>query len=123
MNIGTFPIGVEPSEFQSRLRKECVQGMICSMRDQFQGARVIVGVDRLDYIKGLPQKLYAFDRFLETHPEWIGKAILVQVAVPSRANLEAHQELRVEIHKLVGEINGKYGMYHLFPSPWFATLQ
>ena len=121
--VGTFPIGVEPSEFHSRLQKEGVQDMIRSIRDKFQGATVIVGVDRLDCIKGLPQKLCAFDRFLKRHPEWIGKAILVQVAIPSRANLEVHQELRVEVEKLVREINGKYGMPHRFPSLCHRILQ
>ncbi|KAK3701348.1 Trehalose-6-P synthase/phosphatase complex synthase subunit [Vermiconidia calcicola] len=113
--VGTYPIGVEPSEFHSRLQKDCVQSAIRAMRDNFRGAKIIVGVDRLDYIKGVPQKLYAFDRFLETHPEWVGVAILVQVAVPSRAHLEAHQELKAEIQKLVGEINGKYGKVNYVP--------
>ena len=90
--------------------------MIRSMRNKFDGAKVIVGVDRLDCIKGIPQKLLAFDRFLERHPEWVGKAILVQVAVPSRANLEVHRELKIEIQQLVGEINGKHGMSYHFPS-------
>jgi trehalose-6-phosphate synthase len=121
--VGAFPIGIEPSEFHSRLQKEGVQDMIRSMRDKFQGATVIVGVDRLDYIKGIPQKLYAFDMFLERHPEWIGKAILVQVAIPSRANLEMNQKLRVDVQKLIGEINGKYGMPHRFPSLFHSILQ
>jgi len=109
VSIGTFPIGIEPSEFHDRLRTSGVQEMIRSMRTKFHGTKVVVGVDRLDCIKGIPQKLYAFDKFLERHSEWIGQAVLVQLVIPSRANLDAHQKLLVEIHKLVGEINGKYG--------------
>ena len=90
--------------------------MIRSMRDKFDGVKVIVGVDRLDCIKGIPQKLLAFDRFLERHLEWVGKAILVQVVVPSRDNLEVHRELKIEIQQLVGEINGKHGMSSDCPS-------
>jgi trehalose 6-phosphate synthase len=111
---GTFPIGIEPSEFHSRVKKDGVQEMIRSMRDKFDEATVIVGVDRLDYIKGVPQKLRAFDMFLERHPEWVGKTVLVQVAIPSRANLEVNQKLRVDVQNLIGEINGKYGMRYRF---------
>ncbi len=109
--VGTFPIGIEPCEFQDRLRKQSVQESIRNLTQRFYGAKVIVGVDRLDCIKGIPQKLCAFDRFLETNPEWIGRAILVQVTVPSRANLDAHRALKIEIQQLVGEINGKYGKF------------
>jgi len=116
--VGTYPIGVEPSHFHDRLRTNAVQDMIRSMRSKFHGARVVVGVDRLDCIKGIPQKLHAFDKFLETYPEWVGKAILVQLAIPSRANLQVHQDLLAEVHRLVGQINGKYGK---LSTPYFRV--
>lgn len=72
---------------------------------------MIVGVDRLDYIKGVPQKLHALEVFLTEHPEWIGKVVLVQVAVPSRQDVEEYQNLRAVVNELVGRINGKFGMY------------
>ena len=97
--------------------------MVHTMKTNFRGAKIIVGVDRLDYIKGIPQKLHAFDSFLERHPEWVGRAILVQVVVPSRANLDEHQKLKVDIHRLVGEINGKYGKHcRSFPPLWVLML-
>ena len=110
----TFPIGIEPLEFHSRMKKDSVQDMIRSMRDKFDEATVIVGIDRLDYIKGVPQKLHAFDMFLKRRPEWVGKTVLVQVAIPNCANLEVNQKLRVDVQNLVGEINGKYGMRYRF---------
>lgn len=66
-------------------------------------------VDRLDYIKGVPQKLFALDVFLEKYPEWQGKVVLVQVAVPSRTDVEEYIQLRTTVNELVGRINGKYG--------------
>jgi trehalose 6-phosphate synthase len=68
-----------------------------------------VGVDRLDYIKGVPQKMHAFEVFLDRHPEWRGKVVLVQVAVPSRQDVEEYQNLRMIVNELVGRINGKFG--------------
>ena len=113
VSVETFPIGVDPSEFQGRLRNESVQEMIRTMRHRLQGLKIIIGVDRLDIIKGVPHKLRAFERFLERYPEWIGRLILVQLVVPSRANLEANQRLRREIQHIAGLINDKYGTFEL----------
>jgi len=110
-SVGVFPIGVEPSEFYARLRKESVQDMIRRMRQRLQGLKVIVGVDRLDIIKGLPHKLRAFDRFFEKYPEWVGKVMLVQLVIPSRANLGVNQRLRIEVQNLAASINDKHGKF------------
>jgi trehalose-6-phosphate synthase len=119
ISVQTFPIGIEPAEFHTRLWKKTVQDSIRSMKDKFRGEKVIVGVDRLDCIKGLPQKLLAFERFLEKNPSWVGKATLVQVVVPSRDGLESHKNLKEMIQQLVGRINGKYG--ELSPLPLLTS--
>lgn len=75
----------------------------------------MVGVDRLDYIKGVPQKLHALEVFLTEHPEWVGKVVLVQVAVPSREDVEEYQNLRAVVNELVGRINGKFGTIEFMP--------
>jgi trehalose 6-phosphate synthase len=69
----------------------------------------------LDYIKGVPQKFYALEIFLSRHPEWIGKVVLVQVAVPSRQDVEEYQNLRAVVNELVGRINGKFGTVEFMP--------
>jgi trehalose-6-phosphate synthase len=117
ISIQTFPIGIEPAEFHTRLWKSSVQDSIRSMRDKFHGVKFIVGVDRLDCIKGLPQKLLAFERCLEKNPSWVGRATLVQVVVPSRDSLESHRDLKEIVQQLVGRINGKYGACLHPPSP------
>jgi trehalose 6-phosphate synthase len=80
------------------------------LRKTFKGYHVLVGVDRLDYIKGVPQKLYAFELFLDKYPEFREKVVLVQVAVPSRTDVEEYQHLRSDVNELVGRINGKFGI-------------
>lgn len=73
--------------------------------------KVIVGVDRLDHIKGLTQKLKGFDSFLGDHPELRTKVVLIQVAVPSREDVKEYQELETELCTIAGKINGKHGNF------------
>jgi len=93
-HVGTFPIGIEPGSFTSvcsrcffqlhptssdpykNLQKQPVGARIAQLEQRFHGVKVIVGVDRLDYIKGVPQKLHALELFLSQHPEWIGKVFV-----------------------------------------------
>lgn len=70
--------------------------------------KVILGVDRLDYTKGLVHRIRAFERLLETHPEYIEKVNLLQIAVPSRTNVREYQQLKEEMDQLIGRINGRF---------------
>jgi trehalose 6-phosphate synthase len=109
VTVAAFPIGIDPEKFVEGLQKPKVQARIAALERKFEGVKLIVGVDRLDYIKGVPQKLHALEVFLTEHPEWIGKVVLVQVAVPSRQDVEEYQNLRAVVNELVGRINGKFG--------------
>lgn len=115
VTVGAFPIGIDPDKFSQGLQESDVIKRIESLKRSFNGVKVIVGVDRLDYIKGVPQKLHALEVFLTEHPEWIGKVVLVQVAVPSRGEVEEYQNLRATVNELVGRINGKFGTIEFTP--------
>lgn len=115
VGIGAFPIGIDVDKFIQGLEKDTVVKRVEQLKKKFDGVKVIVGVDRLDYIKGVPQKLHAFEIFLDEHPEWIGKVVLVQVAVPSRGDVEEYQSLRATVNELVGRINGKFGTVEFVP--------
>ena len=115
VTVGAFPIGIDPEKFVEGLKKPKVQERIVALRRKFEGVKLVVGVDRLDYIKGVPQKLHALEVFLTEHPEWIGKIVLVQVAVPSRQDVEEYQNLRAVVNELVGRINGKFGTIEFMP--------
>ena len=82
---------------RARTARFSVQKRIAQLEHRFAGCKVIVGVDRLDYIKGVPQKLHALELFLTQHPEWIGKVVLAQLAVPSRQDVEEYQNLRATV--------------------------
>ena len=128
VHIGTFPIGIDPDKFLATTQMESVKQRIAALKRHFQGKMIIVGVDRLDYIKGIPQKLHAFELFLEHHPEFREKAVLLQVAVPSRTDVEEYQNLRSNIEGLIGHINGRFGtvdsvaIYYLYKSVDFNEL-
>src|SRR5262249_18695080 len=76
---------------------------------QRRGATGIIGVDRLDYTKGLPQKFKAYGRFLEKHPQYRGQVVLTQIAPPTRESVEAYLGIRQQLESLAGSINGQFG--------------
>jgi trehalose 6-phosphate synthase len=102
LSIGSFPVSIDPTEFQSaKPRQGLAQGG--------PAVRRIIGVDRLDYTKGLPQKFQAFSRFLEKYPENCGQVVLTQIAPPTRESVEAYTDIRTELETLSGSINGRFG--------------
>ncbi|WPK23120.1 hypothetical protein PUMCH_000345 [Australozyma saopauloensis] len=115
ISVGAFPIGIDVNNFTDGLEKPEVVERVKQLKNKFKDVKIIVGVDRLDYIKGVPQKLHAFEVFLTENPEWIGKVVLVQVAVPSRGDVEEYQNLRATVNELVGRINGKFGTVEFVP--------
>eukprot|EP00928_Gymnodinium_smaydae_P041488 TRINITY_DN28075_c0_g1_i1.p1 TRINITY_DN28075_c0_g1~~TRINITY_DN28075_c0_g1_i1.p1 ORF type:complete len:923 (+),score=159.75 TRINITY_DN28075_c0_g1_i1:198-2966(+) len=108
VTCATMPIGISPNEFTEELEKEYVQQQVEKLREQYGGRRVILGIDRLDYMKGIPHKLRAFGCFLDLHPELAGDCVLVQLAVPSRRDVPEYQRLQRQVHELVGQICGKH---------------
>jgi trehalose 6-phosphate synthase len=103
-----FVVGIDPQKFYDALERPEVQQRIRELEQRYKDVKVIVGVDRLDYTKGLLQKLLGFEIFLSDHPNWVGKVVLIQVAVPSREDVKEYQELESEISQTVGRINGKF---------------
>lgn len=103
--IVVLPIGVDPTHFDVTSGSKDVANLQAALGER----RLILGIDRLDYSKGIPERLLAFDRLLETQPEWRSKVSLIQISVPSREEVPEYAELRREVEALVGGINGKYG--------------
>lgn len=101
VQVGVFPIGIDFEDFETRARK-------ASPQPETERERLILGVDRLDYTKGIPERIRAFERLLEVHPEHHGEVALVQIAVPSRSEVSEYQSLKREIDELVGKVNGRF---------------
>jgi alpha,alpha-trehalose-phosphate synthase [UDP-forming]/trehalose-phosphatase len=108
VTAGAFPIGIIPEDFQETGHTAAIDEIDGLMRS-IQPARLVLGVDRLDYTKGIPERLLAFGRFLEIFPEWRRKACLVQVSVPSRGDVPEYVEQRSRVENIVGRVNGEFG--------------
>ena len=107
--IGTFPVGIEPRTFarlaRRNVRSPLVQELVASLGDR----SLMIGVDRLDYSKGLIQRFEAFDLFLANHPDWVGKVTYLQITPKNRSEIPEYAELELDAGSAAGRINGKYG--------------
>jgi trehalose 6-phosphate synthase/phosphatase len=99
--VGSFPIGVEFEAFEKLAEATPRQ-------PETQRERVVLGIDRLDYTKGIPERIRAFARLLELHPEHREQVVLLQLAVPSRSQVSEYRDLKREIDELVGSVNGRF---------------
>ncbi|HYP00191.1 MAG TPA: bifunctional alpha,alpha-trehalose-phosphate synthase (UDP-forming)/trehalose-phosphatase, partial [Pyrinomonadaceae bacterium] len=109
VRLDALPIGIAPGEFTELLARDAETiKRRDELRKRFDGRRVLLGVDRLDYTKGIPERLRTFRRLLKGSPELRGRVVLIQVAVPSREVIPMYKELRQEVDELVGKINGEF---------------
>ncbi|KAJ1263682.1 hypothetical protein BS78_09G204700 [Paspalum vaginatum] len=113
--VAAFPIGIDSDRFKRALELPGVQRHISELTQRFAGRKVMLGVDRLDMIKGIPQKILAFEKFLEENPPWREKVVLLQIAVPTRTDVPEYQKLTSQVHEIVGRINGRFGTLTAVP--------
>ncbi|XP_050371113.1 alpha,alpha-trehalose-phosphate synthase [UDP-forming] 1 [Argentina anserina] len=113
--VAAFPIGIDSDRFIRALEVPQVQEHIRELKERFAGRKVMLGVDRLDMIKGIPQKILAFEKFLEENPTWRDKVVLLQIAVPTRTDVPEYQKLTSQVHEIVGRINGRFGSLTAVP--------
>jgi trehalose 6-phosphate synthase/phosphatase len=108
VRLGVFPMGVDAAMFDALAADPAVEEEARAIRGD-GSVRLLVGVDRLDYTKGIPRRLLAYERMLHAHPELRERVRLLQVAVPSRTGVGAYQDFRTLVDQLVGRINGAFG--------------
>jgi trehalose 6-phosphate synthase/phosphatase len=108
VHLGAYPMGIDAEVFEAHARSNA-QSITQALEFRTNGMRTLLGVDRLDYSKGLVQRLLGFELLLTQQPRWRERVRLVQVAVPSRENVPAYRRHRREVETLVARINGKFG--------------
>ncbi|XP_022847634.1 alpha,alpha-trehalose-phosphate synthase [UDP-forming] 1-like [Olea europaea var. sylvestris] len=113
--VAAFPIGIDSDRFIRALEVPQVQEHVKELKERFAGRKVMLGVDRLDMIKGIPQKILAFEKFLEENPYWRDKVVLLQIAVPTRTDVPEYKKLTSQVHEIVGRINGRFGTLSAVP--------
>jgi trehalose 6-phosphate synthase len=109
VRIGAFPIGIETGEFARLAQQSVNSSLVRNMIDSLSGRAMIIGVDRLDYSKGLSQRLDAFERFLAIYPDWRGKVTYLQITPKSRSEIQEYASMARSISEAAGRINGAYG--------------
>jgi trehalose 6-phosphate synthase/phosphatase len=114
VRLGVFPMGIDSETFTALAEDPAVQAESRALRGD-GSVKLLVGVDRLDYTKGIPRRLLSYERMLQTHPDLRERVRLVQVAVPSRTGVEAYQEFRSLVDGLVGRINGDFATPNWVP--------
>jgi len=107
--IGHFPVGIEPRAFQRLARHKVRSPMVREMVTSLGGRVLVIGVDRLDYSKGLIQRFDAFDHFLANHQEWTDKVVYLQITPKNRSEIPEYADLEEALSSAAGSINGKYG--------------
>lgn len=109
IRIGAFPVGIDTVEFERRARRAVKSSFVQEVVESLSGRAMMIGADRLDYSKGLIQRMEAVDLFFSNWPDWRGKVTYLQIAPKSRSEIQEYQELGQALGAVAGRINGKFG--------------
>lgn len=119
IKVDSFPMGIDYNIFQNAVSEKTVQDEIKKIRQTYEGYKLLLSFDRLDYTKGIIRRLKAFDTFLKRNPEYHGKVVLILIAVPSRTAVSHYRQLKKQVDGLVGSITGRYGTLDWTPIRYF----
>lgn len=108
ITVDAFPIGIDVDEAASQGAKSAESASVKRLADDLSGRELIMGVDRLDYSKGLPERFQAFETLLERYPSSRGQVVFMQVAPPTRTGVRAYQDIRRSLEQSAGHINGRF---------------
>lgn len=129
LKADAFPMGIDYHRFADAGDLPEVRTESARLTSEISDRNIIFSVDRLDYTKGIPERLIAFDHFLTQYPEYRTRVSLIQVTAPSRTGVEQYQQLKKQIDELVGDINGRHGavgwvpVWYLFQTQGFHALR
>ena len=109
VRLGAFPVSIETKAYMRLARNAGRSAMLALVRESLGGSRLVLSVDRLDCSKGIPERIKAFERFLEMNPDWHGKATLLQLTPKSWSDIKQYAEIESEVAALIGKVNGRFG--------------
>jgi len=119
IEVDSFPMGIDYEKYSNSAASPQTIEKEIRYRTSLGDQKLILSIDRLDYSKGIPQRLQAFEIFLQQYPEYQNKVSLILIVVPSRDNVDQYAELKEEVDLLVGRINGKFGKLNWTPIHYF----
>ncbi len=109
VTLGAFPVGIETARFERTARRAAATSLIKETAESLGGRAMVMSVDRLDYSKGLPNRMDAIERFFTTYPEWHRRVTFLQIAPKSRSEIQEYMDIDREVSTLAGHINGLHG--------------
>ncbi|MEJ2702162.1 MAG: bifunctional alpha,alpha-trehalose-phosphate synthase (UDP-forming)/trehalose-phosphatase [Sedimentisphaerales bacterium] len=115
VRVDAFPMGIAYDKYAQAENDPVVRNEVNKTVAKIGKRRLVISIDRLDYTKGIPERLEAFDLFLSENPQYKGKVTLIMVAVPSRTGVQDYQRLRQRLEHLVGRVNGEHGAIGYVP--------
>jgi trehalose 6-phosphate synthase len=115
LKVGAYPIGIYPDAIAKAAEQFSNRKPVRSLRDALRGRKLIMSVDRLDYSKGLAERFQAFERLLLNAPGWHGRVSLVQIAPPTRSDVQTYQRIRQNLEGEAGRINGRFAQLDWTP--------
>ena len=121
VHVVALPVGIEAARLQEQAEDAAVRAHASRLRTTLGADVILLGVDRLDYTKGIPDRLLAFERFLERHPEWRRRVSLVQITVPSQFHVPEFREMKRTIEEIVGRIVGRFSFEGRSPLAYVYT--
>jgi trehalose 6-phosphate synthase len=115
LKVGAYPIGIYPDAIAKAAEQFSNRKPVKSLRDSLRGRKLIMSVDRLDYSKGLAERFQAFERLLLHAPGWHGRVSMVQIAPPTRSDVQTYQRIRQNLEGEAGRINGRFAQLDWTP--------
>jgi len=109
VRLGAFPVSIETKAYMRLARNAGRSAMVQLVRESLGDNKLVLGVDRLDYSKGIPDRIKGFERFLELNPEWHAKVTLLQLTPKSRSDIKQYGDIESEVTGLIGKVNGRFG--------------
>ncbi|MCB0636496.1 MAG: bifunctional alpha,alpha-trehalose-phosphate synthase (UDP-forming)/trehalose-phosphatase [Lewinella sp.] len=119
VNVDVFPMGIDYDKYAFPDINVYEDDGSFQIKQLAKNRKLVISIDRLDYTKGIPQRLRGFHQFLTEYPEWRRKVVLVMIVVPSRANVDQYKELKEEEERLVSRLNGEFGTFDWSPVQYF----
>jgi trehalose 6-phosphate synthase/phosphatase len=115
VTIENMPLGINFEKYELALKDKSILKRADELKKRFKGQKILFSVDRLDYTKGISERLLGFEKFLEINPEYHKKIVLILNTQPSRVEIDDYQELKNEVDRLVGRINSRFGTVEWTP--------
>jgi trehalose 6-phosphate synthase len=121
LRVGAFPISIDTARLAGFAREAEFARQTVRLRDSLRGRKLMIGVDRLDYSKGLPQRFRAYEQLLEHYPENRGRVVFLQIAPPSRQDVPEYLQIRRQLEATAGHVNGAYAEFDWMPLRYLNT--